>query len=86
MSERKREEEMKESNKYLREKYTVFLFPLLFFLPTTPFNLNLSFGCRHQSSNYMKQVISAMYGNSIMNLGDHSQDQISVPFFSVIYM
>lgn len=71
-----------------------FFFSLLFFLPTTPSNLNLTFGCKHQSSNYMKQVISAMYGNSIIintiinsiNLGDHSQDQISVPFFSIIYM
>lgn len=29
----------------------------------------------------MKQEISAIYGNSMINLGDHSQDQISGPFF-----
>lgn len=34
----------------------------------------------------MKQVISAMYRNSVINLSDHSEDQISVPFFPLMYM
>lgn len=53
---------MKERNEYLGKVYTVFIFPLLIFLPTTLSHLNISFGCRHQCSNYVKQEISAMYG------------------------
>lgn len=63
-----------------------FFFSVLFLLPFAPSNLNLSFCCWYQSSSYMKQVISAMYRNSVINLSDHSEDQISVPFFPLMYM
>lgn len=29
----------------------------------------------------MKEVISAMWRNSVINLSDHSEDRVSVPFF-----
>lgn len=78
---------MKEGRRYLRIVYSVsFFFPLLFLLPSSPSNLNLSFCGRHQSSNYTKQAITAMYGNSVINLSDHSEDQISVPFFSNVHV
>lgn len=58
-----------------------FFFSLLFLHLFAPYNLNLSFCCWYQSSSYMKEVISAMWRNSVINLSDHSEDRVSVPFF-----